>query len=134
MDFETSILFIEFDNFDFDATDLDFLLEPEAQEENLLLDKAQILPPAGRKRGRPRTRPRRVQSYHPLPPRVFSTGGEERDRRVRQRNEELKSQIVAILPNVNEQLLNFVVSKETLHTSLSEVLDTVCTQNEFLHH
>ena len=136
MDYETaSILFTEYDNnFDFDPTELDFLLEPEAQEENLFLDEAQTLPPARRRRGRPRIRPRRVQSYQPIPPRVFSTGGEDRDRRVRQKVDELKSRIIAILPNVNEHILNFFVSEHTLHTSLSEVLDTVCTQTELIHH
>ena len=129
----------EYDNiFDFDPNNLDFLLEPEAHEENLLLDllldEAQVLPPASRRRGRPRIRPRRVPSYQPIPPRVFSTGGEDRDRRVRQKVDELKSQIITILPNVNEHILNFFVSEHTLHTSLSEVLDTVCTQTELIHH
>ena len=112
------------DSFDFDQINIDFLLEPEAQEEK----------PVSRRRGRPRCRPRRVPSYQPIPPRVFSTGGEDRDRRVRQKIDELKSQIIAILPNVNEHILNFFVSEHTLHTSLSEVLDTVCTQTELIHH
>lgn len=83
-----------------------------------------------RGRGRPRTRPRKVVSHQPLPPRVFSTGGDDRKRRVRQRMDTLKIKILEILPTVDEQVLNFIVAEETLYKSLSDILDNVWTQNE----
>ena len=63
---------MDFDNFVFDAMVLDFLLEPE-----FLFDEVQIptrsgketsqAPSASRRRGRPRTRSRRVQLHQSLP-------------------------------------------------------------------